>query len=75
MVRGIVRKKIFRDNRDRDDFLTRLGKILPETSTPCYAWTLMPKHTPHPDEEAGNRAAERVNPLKMVHESLTARFS
>ena len=44
MVRGIEGKKIFRDNNDRDDFLTGLGKILPETSTPCYAWALMSNH-------------------------------
>jgi len=44
MVRGIERKRIFRDNKDRDDFLARLGKILSETSTPCYAWALIPNH-------------------------------
>jgi len=44
MIRGIEGKKIFRDNNDRDDFLTRLGKILSETSTPCYAWALMSDH-------------------------------
>jgi len=44
MVRGIEGKKIFRGNNDRDDFVTRLGKILPETSTPCYAWALMSNH-------------------------------
>ena len=25
-----------------------------------------PKHAPHPNEEAGNRAAERVNPLAVL---------
>ena len=44
MVRGIERKKIFRDNKDRDDFLAHLGKIASETSTPCYAWALIPNH-------------------------------
>ena len=44
MVRGIERKKIFRDNKDCDDFLARLGKIVSETSTPCYAWALIPNH-------------------------------
>ena len=44
MVRGIEGKKIFMDNNDRDDFLTGLGKILPETSTRCYAWALMSNH-------------------------------
>jgi len=44
MIRGIEGKKIFRGNNDRDDVVTRLGKILPETSTPCYAWALMSNH-------------------------------
>ena len=38
MIRGIERRKIFRDDQDRDNFLDRLGKILVETKTPCYAW-------------------------------------
>ncbi|HDH87807.1 MAG TPA: hypothetical protein ENF36_07185 [Desulfobacteraceae bacterium] len=41
IVRGIERRVIFRDNRDREDFLARLGQLLLETSTSCYAWTLL----------------------------------
>ncbi len=41
---GIERQKIFRDDSDRDDFLGRLGKILSETSTLCYAWALISNH-------------------------------
>jgi REP element-mobilizing transposase RayT len=44
IIRGIERKRIFRDNKDRDDFLERLGNIISETSTPCYAWALIPNH-------------------------------
>lgn len=44
IVRGIERKAIFRDNRDRNNFLERLGTVLSETSTPCYAWALMTNH-------------------------------
>jgi len=29
-IRGIELRKIFRDNRDRENFLERLGKLLPE---------------------------------------------
>ena len=36
MVRGIERTKIFGDNKDKDNFVERLGAILKETSTPCY---------------------------------------
>ena len=38
IIRGIERRAIFfRDAKDRDAFLDRLGGILLESSTPCYA--------------------------------------
>ena len=42
--RGIERRKIFRDSKDRVDFLSRLGKALGETGCQCYAWALMDNH-------------------------------
>ena len=44
MIRGIERRKIFKDDKDRENFLERLSKLLPEAQTACYAWTLMPNH-------------------------------
>jgi putative transposase len=44
MIRGIERRKIFRNNKDREDFLNRLGKLLAETQTTCYGWVLIPNH-------------------------------
>ena len=44
IVRGIDRQKIFRNDEDRNNFLSRLGVILTETKTDCYAWALMPNH-------------------------------
>jgi len=44
IARGIAREKIFQDDRDRDDFLERLGTILEETRASCYAWALIPNH-------------------------------
>ena len=44
IIRGIERRKIFRDNKDRDNFLDRLGNVLSDTGTPCYAWALIPNH-------------------------------
>jgi putative transposase len=44
IIRGIEKKAIFRDGHDKDKFVERLGGILLDTSTPCYAWTLMPNH-------------------------------
>jgi len=42
IFRGIERRKIFRDNKDRDNFLDRLGNVLSDSGTPCYAWALIP---------------------------------
>ena len=44
MIRGIERRKIFRDDEDRDNLLGRLSLILPETNTSCYAFALMSNH-------------------------------
>jgi putative transposase len=44
MARGIQRCRIFRDDRDYQDFLTRLGNILDTTGIRCYAWALLPNH-------------------------------
>jgi REP element-mobilizing transposase RayT len=44
MVRGIERRQIFNDDRDRCDLLDRLSRILPEAGMSCFAWTLMPNH-------------------------------
>jgi REP element-mobilizing transposase RayT len=44
MVRGIERKAIFRDDADRDSFVERLGQVLMDSRTECFAWALMPNH-------------------------------
>ena len=44
IVRGINRRKIFFDDSDRDDFLDRLGGILSDSKTPCFAWAFMTNH-------------------------------
>ena len=44
MVRGIERGAVFRSDTERNRFLERLGKILQDTRTLCYAWVLIPNH-------------------------------
>lgn len=44
MARGIERRKIFWDDKDRAFFLERLALILEDTQTLCYAWALIPNH-------------------------------
>jgi len=42
--RSIERGKIFYDEKDRDDFLARLGEIVKQSRTRCYGWALIPNH-------------------------------
>ena len=44
IVRGIEQRNIFKDDIDRINFLDRLGKVLSETGTKCFAWSLIPNH-------------------------------
>jgi REP element-mobilizing transposase RayT len=44
MGRGIERTKVFSDDADRDDFLTRLAALGRDRSWVVYAWALMPNH-------------------------------
>jgi REP element-mobilizing transposase RayT len=44
MARGVERRKIFLDDRDRAGFLARLEEILPATGTRCFAFAEMPNH-------------------------------
>jgi hypothetical protein len=41
--RGINRQEGFSD-KDYLNFLERLGDLLTETNTSCYAWALIPNH-------------------------------
>jgi putative transposase len=44
IMRGIERRKIFRDAEDRENLRERLGSVLSETRTGYYAWALLPSH-------------------------------
>jgi REP element-mobilizing transposase RayT len=44
IVRGIEGRQIFSDDQDRDNFVERLGDIVTETQTGCFAWALIPNH-------------------------------
>ena len=44
MVRGIERRPIFRDDRDRRDFVERLAAVTDAKAWEVYAWALLPNH-------------------------------
>jgi putative transposase len=44
IFRGIERRRIFLDNKDRDTFVYRLGMVLTEIDTHSYGCALIPNH-------------------------------
>ncbi len=44
IIRGIERRNIFEDSKDRDNLLKRLGELLPPTQISCYARVLLSNH-------------------------------
>ena len=44
MIRGIEGANIFGDNKDREHFVSRVGKIGEATGTRILAWVLMDNH-------------------------------
>ena len=44
ICRGIEGRAIFQNVADREDFIERLGYIIKETETKCFAWALIPNH-------------------------------
>jgi len=44
IVRGIERRRIVDDDLDRQDFVSRVGKVAVESETSIYAWALMTNH-------------------------------
>ncbi len=44
IARGIERRNLFKSEVDREDFLSRMDKLLSDTKTRLYAWCLLPNH-------------------------------
>jgi putative transposase len=44
MARGIEKRDVFLDERDRRLFLERLSELLVRSHTGCFAWALLPNH-------------------------------
>jgi len=45
MARGIERQWLFRDDQDRDDFVSRLAALAQEEAVSVSAWVLLPNHS------------------------------
>lgn len=68
ICRGIERRKIFRDDGDREEFIGRLGRVLNQTQSGCYAWALIPNHL-HLLLRTGNA------PIKTVMQRLLSGYA
>jgi putative transposase len=44
IIRGIEQRRIFDDDGDRKNFVSRLAKVALESETTIYAWALLPNH-------------------------------
>jgi REP element-mobilizing transposase RayT len=44
IIRGVARKYIFRQDRDKEQFLSFFGQALARSGCRCYAWALMGNH-------------------------------
>jgi REP element-mobilizing transposase RayT/predicted HTH domain antitoxin len=44
IVRGIERRAIVDHDKDREDFVTRMGSVASDTETSIYAWALLTNH-------------------------------
>ncbi|OGS23672.1 MAG: hypothetical protein A2314_05080 [Elusimicrobia bacterium RIFOXYB2_FULL_50_12] len=44
ITRGIERRNIFLDDKDRAEFVRRLSEGIKNTGCKCYGWVLMPNH-------------------------------
>jgi len=59
MIRGLERRRIFRDDQDRTDFVTRLGALAEAKALTVYAWALLPNHV-HLLVRTGTRPLSRT---------------
>ncbi len=59
IVRGLERRKLFNDDVDREEFISRLAKSLKTTQSFCYAWVLMSNHI-HLLIRSGNRSLSEI---------------
>ena len=44
MIRGIDGLVLFRDNQDRENFISRISQLVESTGTKILAWALMDNH-------------------------------
>jgi len=75
IVRGIDRQSIFIDTQDYQNFLGRLGNILMDSSTACYAWALMTNHAQYSFKSHPRRNCSGFKGIKILPPMRACRFN
>ena len=68
MVRGIERRTLFRDTRDREDFVRRLAALAARGALRIYAWALLPHHPPRRYRRVGHLFQNRYKSIVVEEE-------
>ncbi|HSR12980.1 MAG TPA: transposase, partial [Thermodesulfobacteriota bacterium] len=66
IIRGIEKRAIFLDERDREKFVERFSELLEETHCDCLAWSLLENHA-HFLLRPGNKLAFLMRRLLTGH--------
>ena len=67
IIRGIERRKILRNDADKDNFIYRLSNLLPQTQTACYACALMSNHAHFLFRSGGVKMPTLMRKLLTAH--------
>jgi len=71
-TRGIEKRSLFLDDEDRDDFVERLCRVLPDSGAACLSWALLSNHI-HLVVRTGDRPLSEV--MKRVNTGFAVRFN
>jgi REP element-mobilizing transposase RayT len=72
MIRALDGHAVFRDDRDRRDFVSRLSTILPESGMRCFGWALLSNHA-HLLLQTGEVSLSGV--MRRLNTGLAVRFN
>ena len=59
LVRGLERRRLFKDAKDYGEFIRRLSGALEDTGAHCLGWALMPNHV-HLVTRTGHRSISKM---------------
>jgi hypothetical protein len=70
IIRGIERRPIVDDDKDRENFVSRLGQHAAETETGIFAWTLVTNHAHTSDRSCHYIQSSPLQAWPLISKSL-----